>query len=191
MPVELMELPVGGLAQQANARGFWKPIKPFTVADVMTKKPAKPMAPINTAQLAAAPVPVYPLSILVVEDNRINRMLTLKMLNHFGYTADAINNGRECMEALASKTYHLFLMDLQMPIMDGFTTAREIRRWNQIKPVTPAPYICALTANVMAKDRAESLAAGMDDFLTKPLRMEALRVVVTRVAENLKALQSH
>jgi len=153
------------------------------------KKPAKPLPSINVEQLAATPVPVCPLSILVIEDNRVNRVLTLKMLHYLGYTADAVNNGRECVEALARKTYHLFLMDLQMPVMDGFTAAREIRRWNQIKPATPPPYICALTANVMSKDRQECVAAGMDDFLTKPLRLEALKIVVTRVAENLKNFQ--
>ena len=168
---------------------FWKPVKPFVSPFTMNKKPAKPVAAINVEQLAATPVPAYPLSILVVEDNRVNRMLTLRMLHHLGYAADAVNNGRECVEALARKTYNLFLMDLQMPVMDGFTAAREIRRWNQVQPATPPPFICALTANVMSKDRQESLAAGMDDFLTKPLRLEALRNVVTRVAENLRKLQ--
>ena len=169
---------------------FWKPVKPFVSPFVMPKQPAKPLASINVEQLSAAPVPAYPLSILVVEDNRVNRVLTLKMLNHLGYTADAVTNGRECVEALARKTYNLFLMDLQMPVMDGFTAAREIRRWNEVKPATPPPYICALTANVMAKDRQECLSAGMDDFLTKPLRLDALKIVVTRVAENLKNLSA-
>jgi CheY-like chemotaxis protein len=189
MSAEQTERPVEDPARRSPTMSFWRPMKPFVAPFVMNKKSARPVPPINAEQLAAAvPAPsVYPLSILVVEDNRINRMLTLKMLNHFGYTADAVNNGRECMEALAGKAYHLFLMDLQMPVMDGFTAAREIRRWNQVKPATPPPYICALTANVMAKDRAECLAAGMDDFLTKPLRLEALKVVVTRVAETLKA----
>ena len=168
---------------------FWKPVKPFVSPFPMNKKPAKPVPSINVEQLAATPVPAFQLSILVVEDNRVNRMLTLRMLHHLGYAADAVNNGRECVEALARKTYNLFLMDLQMPVMDGFTAAREIRRWNQVKPAIPAPFICALTANVMSKDRQESLAAGMDDFLSKPLRLEALRIVVTRVAENFKNLQ--
>jgi CheY-like chemotaxis protein len=167
---------------------FWKPVKPFVSPFTMNKKPAKPVPAINVEQLAATTVPPCPLSILVVEDNRVNRVLTLRMLHHLGYAPDAVTNGRECVEALARKTYHLFLMDLQMPVMDGFTAAREIRRWNQLKPATPPPYICALTANVMTKDRQESLAAGMDDFLAKPLRLEALRIVVTRVAENLKNL---
>jgi CheY-like chemotaxis protein len=157
----------------------------------MNRKPAKPLPAINAEQLSATVVPAHTLSILVVEDNRVNRMLTLKMLSHLGYQADAVNNGRECVAALALKTYHLFLMDIQMPEMDGFTAAREIRRWNETNPTIPAPYICALTANVMAKDREESRIAGMDDFLTKPLRLESLRVVVNRVAEILKNVHHH
>ena len=182
--------PVWSNGGDTTLLNFWKPVKPFVSPFSMNKKPAKPMPAINAEQLSAIPVPEVPLSILVVEDNRVNRVLTLKMLHHLGYSADAVNNGRECVEALARKTYHLFLMDLQMPVMDGFTAAREIRRWNQVKPTNPAPYICALTANVMAKDRAESQAAGMDDFLTKPLRLDALKVVVTRVADNLKNLRN-
>lgn len=187
----------GGLADTAvwektsdtSLMTFWKPAKPFVSPFDMHKKPAKPVPSINTEQLAAARVPT-PLSILVVEDNRVNRLLTLKMLSHLGYQADIAENGRECMEAMARTTYHLFLMDLQMPVMDGFTAAREIRRWYQANPPAIPPYICALTANVMTKDREESLAAGMDDFLTKPLRLEALKIVVNRVAENLKNHQN-
>jgi len=174
------------LNAKAAMEEFWKPAKPFFPAFLMNKKVTPPIPPASIQQMAPAQAAVYPLSILVVEDNRINRVLTMKMLNHLGYPADAVVNGRECMQALALKAYDLYLMDLQMPVMDGFTTAREIRRWQQIKPVTPTPYICALTANVMAKDREECLAAGMDDFLTKPLRLETLKIVVARVAENLK-----
>jgi len=153
---------------------------------VMNQRVTKSNPPVNIEQIAPANVGVYPLSILVVEDNRINRVLTMKMLSHLGYAADAVINGRDCMQAMALKAYDLYLMDLQMPVMDGFTAAREIRRWHHVKPVNPPPYICALTANVLTKDREECLSAGMDDFLAKPLRMEALKVVVTRVAENLK-----
>lgn len=167
---------------------FWPPVSPFVPIFAMNPKVASSNPPVNIEQIAAANVGVYPLSILVVEDNRINRVLTMKMLSHLGYAADAVINGRDCMQAMALKTYDLYLMDLQMPVMDGFTAAREIRRWHLAKPVNPAPYICALTANVMARDREECLSVGMDDFLAKPLRLEALKVVVTRVAENLKNL---
>lgn len=165
---------------------FWKPAKPFSPPIVVDKNVQRLHPTLVAEQMAPANVAVYPLAILVVEDNRINRVLTLKMLSHLGYSADGVINGRECMQAMALKTYDLYLMDLQMPVMDGFTASREIRRWHQVQPVQPAPYICALTANVMPKDREECLAAGMDDFLTKPLRLEALKIVVTRVAEKLK-----
>ena len=174
------------LNERATAGGFWNPVKPFIAPFLMNKKFIPPERSANIEQMAPANVAVYPLSILVVEDNRINRVLTMKMLTHLGYAADAVVNGQECMQAMALKNYDLYLMDLQMPVMDGFTTAREIRRWHRINPVNPPPYICALTANVMAKDREECLAAGMDDFVAKPLRLETLRIVVTRVAESLK-----
>lgn len=176
------------LGEEYPRSGLWKPVGPFVPPFIMNPKSAKPVPAINVEQLAATAAAAGTLAILVVEDNRINRVLTMKMLAHLGHTADAVDNGRECMEAVALKHYHLILMDLQMPIMDGFTAAREIRRWHQIEAIQPAPYICALTANVMPKDREESLAAGMDDFLTKPLRLEALKVVVTRVADSLKVL---
>jgi CheY-like chemotaxis protein len=165
---------------------FWKPSRPFSSPILMSQKSANAGTLANLEQMAPVNAPAYPLAILVVEDNRINRMLTMKMLNYLGYAADAVINGRECMQAMAEKTYELYLMDLQMPVMDGFTAAREIRRWHQVKTVKPPPYICALTANVLPRDREACLAAGMDDFLTKPLRLETLRIVVNRVVENLK-----
>jgi len=174
------------LAAQALVGGFWKPASPFIAPLLMNKRFTEPALSVNLEQMAPVKVAVYPVSILVVEDNRINRVLTMKMLSHLGYAADAVVNGQECIQAMALKHYDLYLMDLQMPVMDGFIAAREIRRWLQVKPANPPPYICALTANVMAKDREECLAAGMDDFLAKPLRLETLRIVVTRVAENLK-----
>jgi CheY-like chemotaxis protein len=170
---------------QGDLKRFWKPGQPLIAPFMMNQNPMKSLPPIHLEQPKPVLTAVYPLAILVVEDNRINRLLVMKMLNHLGYEADAVVNGRECLQALAMKSYDLYLMDLQMPVMDGFFTTREIRRWHQLKPVNPPPYICALTANVLPKDREDSLAAGMDDFLTKPLRLEALKIVVTRVAENL------
>jgi len=154
---------------------------------------AHPTTDLTGSSVDAEPqttaAPVRPLAIMVVEDNQINRVLTMKMLHHLGYTADSVNNGRECVEALADKNYHLFLMDLQMPVMDGFATAREIRRRDHLRPTTPPPYICALTAHELAAQRTASLAAGMDEFLIKPLRLEALKTVLNRVADQLETFQ--
>jgi CheY-like chemotaxis protein len=165
---------------------FWKLGWSISPPFQMSQKPVDASGSVILEQMAPVTPPLYPLAILVVEDNRINRMLTMKMLNYLGYAADAVINGRECMQAMAEKTYDLYLMDLQMPVMDGFSAAREIRRWHQAKPVKPPPYICALTANALPRDREACLEAGMDDFLAKPLRLETLRIVVDRVVENLK-----
>ncbi len=186
LSAEQGKTPVCGSADDSSDRQAWQSAKPFISPPAVNAQAASAVGSINVAQLAATTVPEQPLAILVVEDNRINRILTLRMLNHLGYAADSVNNGRECMEALAGRDYQLILMDLQMPIMDGLATAREIRSRNQARPGASDPYICAITANVLAKDRQECLAAGMDEFLPKPLRLEELKNMVTRVAKNLK-----
>jgi len=127
-----------------------------------------------------------PLRILLVEDIEVNRVLTLRMLGVLGFSADSVTNGRECLDVLKHKTYDLILMDLHMPEMDGFTAAREIRRLGRFNRAAPRPYICALTANVMNKDRLASTEAEMDAFLTKPLRLDTLRGVLADVQRYLK-----
>jgi PAS domain S-box-containing protein len=113
----------------------------------------------------------HPLQILVAEDNPTNQKLTLLLLNRLGYQADVVATGLEVLAALENRPYDLVLMDAQMPEMDGLEAARQIRqRW----PGRSGPYMIALTAKVMPQDREASLAAGMDDFLSKPIRVEAL-----------------
>jgi signal transduction histidine kinase/CheY-like chemotaxis protein/L-asparagine transporter-like permease len=128
----------------------------------------------------------WALKILLVEDIEVNRVLTLRMLGVLGCSADSVTNGRECLEVTRHKKYDLILMDLHMPEMDGFTAAREIRRLGRFNPDEPRPYICALTANVMAKDREACTEAEMDDFLSKPLRLDALRSVLINVLSAMK-----
>ena len=126
------------------------------------------------------------LRILLVEDIEVNRVLTLRMLGVLGCSADSVTNGQECLDVIKHKTYDLILMDLHMPKMDGYTAAREIRRLGRFKQSEPRPYICALTANVMSKDREACTEAEMDDFLAKPLRLDALRNVLVHVLTDLK-----
>jgi CheY-like chemotaxis protein len=173
--------PEGDQNRPVTTLRICKLMEPVRTPAALNDKPAQMTPSINAEPVSATPR--HPLSILVVEDNRINRLMTLRMLQHFGHAADAVHNGRECLEALDGKAYDLVLMDLQMPVMDGLTAAREIRGRHHHRSAVPPPYICALTANVMAKDRAGCLAAGMDDFLTKPMHLEDLEKVVTRVAE--------
>ncbi|NUQ01982.1 MAG: response regulator, partial [Armatimonadetes bacterium] len=112
-----------------------------------------------------------PLRILLAEDNSINQKLVLIMLGRLGYRADVAGNGQEALEALSRQTYDLVLMDVQMPEMDGLEATRRIHEhW----PAGARPRIVAMTANAMAEDRAACLAAGMDDYLAKPLRVEEL-----------------
>jgi signal transduction histidine kinase/DNA-binding response OmpR family regulator len=112
-----------------------------------------------------------PLRILLAEDNRVNQKVALKILERMGYRADVAANGREVLEALERQSYDIILMDVQMPEMDGLEASRHIcARWSRAE----RPQIIALTANAMQEDREECLAAGMDDFLIKPLVTEAL-----------------
>ncbi|KQV86796.1 response regulator [Pelomonas sp. Root1237] len=110
----------------------------------------------------------HPLRILLAEDNVVNQKLALRLLGQMGYRADVASNGIEVLEAVARQTYDLVLMDVQMPEMDGLEAARRLRALPQ------CPSIVAMTANAMQGDREACLAAGMDDYVTKPIRVEAL-----------------
>ncbi|RMH59024.1 MAG: response regulator [Bacteroidetes bacterium] len=115
------------------------------------------------------------LSILLVEDNLINRKVALLMLNKLGYDADVAVNGREAVEAVQRRRYDLLLMDLQMPEMNGLEATEEIRR---ILPPERQPRIVAFTANALSVDRQRCLDAGMDDYLSKPVRQYQLVAVL-------------
>jgi signal transduction histidine kinase/CheY-like chemotaxis protein len=115
--------------------------------------------------------------VLLVEDNEVNQTVGLGMLARLGYTADVANNGVEALEKLAHSSYDAVLMDGQMPKMDGFEATAEIRR--REKPGDHVPVI-AMTAAAFAEDRARCLAAGMDDYISKPISRDALDTVLSR-----------
>ncbi|HEX5804366.1 MAG TPA: response regulator, partial [Azospira sp.] len=114
----------------------------------------------------------HPLRILLAEDNVVNQKLALRLLSQMGYRADVASNGIEAVESVARQRYDVVLMDVQMPEMDGLEATRRIIANGQ--PGAIRPRIVAMTANAMAGDRDECLAAGMDDYVTKPIRVEAL-----------------
>lgn len=113
------------------------------------------------------------LKILLVEDNLVNQKVTLNQLKSLNYTADVAANGQEALQMLAQIAYDLILMDCQMPILDGYTTTREIR---QLEGEVKHTIIIALTANAMKEDQEQCLQAGMDDYLSKPILREKLAV---------------
>jgi PAS domain S-box-containing protein len=115
------------------------------------------------------------LRILLAEDNPVNQMVMLKMLKKLGYNADVATNGKEVLSSLELQSYDLILMDVQMPEMDGFEAARTIRkRWAS----EDQPKIVAITAYALKGDREKCLAAGMNDYISKPVKLEELRIVL-------------
>lgn len=116
-------------------------------------------------------LPLASLRVLLVEDHVINQVLASKLLERMGITADLATDGAQAVRCVSEVAYDIILMDMQMPVMDGLEATRAIRQL----PLPVQPYIIALTANAYDSDRENCLQAGMNDFLSKPFRVENLR----------------
>jgi CheY-like chemotaxis protein len=121
--------------------------------------------------------------VLLVEDNRVNQLVAARMLKAFGIEAAAVADGAQAVQAVQTQTYDLVLMDCQMPELDGYDATRAIREWEAPRIdaglATRLP-IVAMTANAMLGDREKCLAAGMDDYLSKPIKREVLLACLVR-----------
>jgi signal transduction histidine kinase/CheY-like chemotaxis protein len=139
----------------------------------------EPAAPRLDAGLAAR----HPLCILLAEDNAVNQKLALRLLAQMGYRADVAADGVEAVESAQRQPYDLVLMDIQMPEMDGLEATRLLVE----RLGARRPRIVAMTANAMQGDRERCLAAGMDDYVTKPIRLEALVAALERTQPRREA----
>ncbi|MEM7128320.1 MAG: AAA family ATPase [Chloroflexota bacterium] len=136
--------------------------------------------PSQTAQFDVSLGGEHPLSILLAEDNLVNQKVALRILERLGYQADVAANGFEAIDALNRQSYDLILMDVNMPEMDGVVATQEIRR---SQPPERQPHIIAMTANAIQGDKEQYLAAGMNDYVSKPFRVAELVEVLKRVEQ--------
>ncbi|TMD59651.1 MAG: response regulator [Chloroflexi bacterium] len=160
-----------------------KPIKPSQLYNTLVALFAEQAQPVplspeaTSGRFDAALGQRLPLHILLAEDNTVNQKVAVRLLERMGYRADVVANGLEVLEALQRQGYDVILMDVQMPEMDGLEAARAIQvGWH----AEERPHIIAMTANAMQGDREECLAAGMDDYLTKPIQVPALQEALER-----------
>jgi CheY-like chemotaxis protein/HPt (histidine-containing phosphotransfer) domain-containing protein len=132
----------------------------------------------EATELAPAATPrTSSLRILLAEDNAVNQKVALRLLERLGYGADVVANGIEALEALERTTYDVVLMDVQMPELDGLEASRRIgERW----PAEARPHIIAMTANALPEDREACFAAGMQDYVAKPIRPDELAEALRR-----------
>jgi PAS domain S-box-containing protein len=170
--------PVGHLIKPLHAVDLRE-----TLAAVLGRAGTGP-ATAPAAPVEAAPEPGR--RALLVEDSSLNRTVIGLMLTRLGYLVDQAANGQEAVAAASRAAYDLILMDVQMPVMNGLEATRQLRR-TPAGPSGARPWVIALTAGTLAEDREQCAAAGMDDFLAKPVHSEDLTAVLARMPAPLDA----
>jgi signal transduction histidine kinase/CheY-like chemotaxis protein/HPt (histidine-containing phosphotransfer) domain-containing protein len=161
-------------AAELGLRHLTKPVKAAALRAAVATALGAALEP---AAESAAAAPLRPLRVLLAEDNVVNQRVAVLLLERLGYRADVVGNGQEALDALVRRPYDVVLMDVQMPVLDGLEATRRLRRE---LPAERQPRVVAMTANAMAEDRDQCLAAGMDDYLAKPVRREELAAALSR-----------
>jgi two-component system sensor histidine kinase/response regulator len=189
LPLVLLSssLPSRGMGISSVAEFAVRLMKPIKQADLFNALTTA-LGKINTVTKPSRPNKIFdpemaarlPLDILVAEDNIVNQKVSMGILLQFGYQTDLVVNGKEAVEAVERQKYDLLFMDLQMPDMDGLEATRLI--CSRMSP-SERPYIVAMTANAMKEDRELCLSAGMDDYLSKPIRPDEIKAAIERAAK--------
>jgi PAS domain S-box-containing protein len=154
------------------------PLRPSQLRSLVENLPSPRGLMENLTAMETPPrAQAFTWRLLLVEDNPVNQRVALAVLGKLGYQAELAANGAEAVTAVAARTYDLILMDCQMPVMDGFEATRRIREAQAGTRRVPS---LAMTANAMQGDRERCLQAGMDDYIPKPVTLDALRIALSR-----------
>jgi signal transduction histidine kinase/ActR/RegA family two-component response regulator len=181
--VELMDGTIAGVSEPGRGSTFWFEV-PLPEVSAGSYAPA---AGERVIQLSDRRADHDASLVLVVEDSPVNRLVAVHVLERLGYRVHVVNDGREALEALSTQRYDAVLMDCQMPDIDGYEATRELRRREDGSRHTP---VIAMTAHAMTGDRERCLEAGMDDYITKPVRSQILGEVLSRWIDRGEAAQA-